>query len=112
LLTAWSLAAIVGPSAVTFVRDHELAQGVAAQDVYSRTLYGLAALLLVGFVANALVPKNAAAGVSRANAQRADLAAQSAPLPVARLCFAWAVVLIPLAWGVVATARKAAGLFD
>lgn len=112
LLTAWSLAAIVGPSAVTFVRDHELAQGVAAQDVYSRTLYGLAALLLVGFVANALVPKNAAAGGPRANAQRADLAAQTGSLPVARLCLAWAVVLIPLAWGVVATARKAAGLFD
>ncbi len=111
LLTAWSLAAIVGPSAVTFARDYELAQGVAAQDVYSRTLYGLAALLVLGFVANALVPKADAAIAAQANAQRVHGAGPAAALPVARLCFAWAVVLIPLSWGVVETVRKAAGLF-
>jgi len=111
LLTAWSLAAIVGPSAVTFARDYELGRGVAAQEVYSRTLYGLAALLVLGFVANALVPKADAAIAAQANAQRAHGAGTSVPLPIARLCLAWAVVLVPLSWGVVETVRKAAGLF-
>ena len=106
LLTAWSLAAIVGPSAVTWARDYELGRGVAASEVYSRTLYGLAALLVVGLVANALVPKSAAAGGSRASESPVPVATQSSSLPVARLCLAWAVVLIPLAWGVVATARS------
>ena len=111
LLTAWSLAAIVGPSAVTFARDYELGRGVAAQDVYSRTLFGLAALLVVGFVANAFVPKADAAIAAQANAQRAQGTGATGPLPIARLCLAWAVVLIPLSWGVVETVRKAAGLF-
>jgi MFS family permease len=112
LLTAWSLAAIVGPSAVTWARDYELGRGVAASEVYSRTLYGLAALLAVGFVANAFVPRAGAAIAVGEKAQRPRVGGSAESAPLVRLCAMWAVVLAPLAWGVVATARKAAGLFD
>ena len=112
LLTAWSLAAIVGPSAVTWAREHEMDRGVAAHEVYSRTLLGLAALLVIGCVANAMVPKANAAIAANAVAHRAHDGERPGPPPTFRLCFAWVVVLAPLSWGIVETVRKAAGLFS
>ena len=41
----------------------------------------------------------------------APVVESSVTIPLARLCVAWAVVVIPLSWGVVETVRKAAGLF-
>lgn len=114
LLTAWSLAAIVGPTAVTYVREAELAAGVPTAEVYSRTLYGLVALLAIGFVANALVRGGDAVG-SRGNVSPARLAqhesSASAPLPWLRMLLHWLPVAVLLAWGVVETARKSAALF-
>jgi len=55
LLTAWSAAAIVGPSLVTYIREYQLAQGVAKADAYNVTLYIMAGLLAAGFVCNFLV---------------------------------------------------------
>ena len=52
LLTAWSTAALVGPSLVTYVREAQIARGVAKSDAYSITMYGLVVLLAIGFVAN------------------------------------------------------------
>lgn len=111
LLTAWSLAAIAGPSAVTWVRDRELGRGVAAAEVYSGTLFGLAGLLVAGFVANAFVPKAVVTVAGSSSVGGAPVVESSVTIPLARLCVAWAVVVIPLSWGVVETVRKAAGLF-
>ncbi len=113
LLTAWSLAAIVGPSLVTYVREAQLAAGVAPRDAYTSTLYALTGLLAVGFVANQLVAMpqakdDAAPGVA------AHAAVSSTPLPPMRwrlLAPMWLVVLAPLLWGVTMTAKKAAALF-
>ena len=56
LLTAWSAAAIVGPSIVTYLSDYQIKQrGVAPKDAYSTAIYVMAALLAVGFVCNLLV---------------------------------------------------------
>jgi MFS family permease len=55
LLTAWSAAAIVGPTIVTYVRDAQLARGVPKTQVYTVSLYVMATLLVVGFVCNAAV---------------------------------------------------------
>ncbi|HEX7817052.1 OFA family MFS transporter [Dyella sp.] len=55
LLTAWSVAGVVGPILITRLREQQLAAGVASNLVYDRTLYILAGLLLVGMICNFLV---------------------------------------------------------
>jgi hypothetical protein len=55
LLTAWSAAALAGPSLVTYMREYQLAHGAAKADVYAVTMYVMAGLLAVGFVCNAAV---------------------------------------------------------
>ncbi len=55
LLTAWSVAGIVGPLVIAAVRETQLASGVARALVYDRTLYIMAGLLLVGLICNLLV---------------------------------------------------------
>jgi len=55
LLTAWSTAGVLGPVLVNYIREYEIAHGVAKADAYNVTMYVMAALLLVGFTANALV---------------------------------------------------------
>jgi MFS family permease len=55
LLTAWSVAGVAGPVLVNYIREYQIAHGVAKANAYSVTMYLMAALLVVGFVANALV---------------------------------------------------------
>jgi MFS family permease len=55
LLTAWSCAGIAGPVLVNYIRQYELAQGVAKGDAYSVTMYICAGLLVIGFICNYLV---------------------------------------------------------
>lgn len=55
LLFAWSLAAIVGPVLVNYIRQYQIGAGVAPQHAYSTTLHIMTGLLLLGFVCNALV---------------------------------------------------------
>jgi MFS family permease len=55
LLTAWSTAGVVGPVLVTYIREYQLKHGVPNASAYNVTMYILAGLLLVGFVANILV---------------------------------------------------------
>jgi MFS family permease len=55
LLTAWSVAGLVGPAIVSYLRDWQLGHGVAAGDAYNTTMYILAGLLVVGFLCNLMV---------------------------------------------------------
>jgi MFS family permease len=55
LLTAWSVAGLLGPNLVTYIRGYELGQGVAKTAVYDVTMYVMAALLVIGFIANWLM---------------------------------------------------------
>jgi hypothetical protein len=55
LLTAWSLAGVAGPVLVNYLREYQLARGVAPRDAYSVTMYIMAVLLVLGFAANWLV---------------------------------------------------------
>jgi MFS family permease len=55
LLTAWSAAGIVGPVLVNYIRQYQIARGVASAASYSTTMYIMAGLLVAGFVANAFV---------------------------------------------------------
>jgi MFS family permease len=55
LLTAWSVAGIIGPLLISNIRQMQLDSGVARNLVYDRTLYILAGLLVIGLICNALV---------------------------------------------------------
>jgi MFS family permease len=55
LLTAWSAAGILGPYLLSHIRDNRIAHGVPKADAYSTTMYIMAGLLAVGFIANMLI---------------------------------------------------------
>ncbi|MEP7347681.1 MAG: MFS transporter, partial [Gemmatimonadaceae bacterium] len=55
LLTAWSLAGVAGPVLVNYIREYQIAHGVAKSNAYAVTMYLMAVLLVVGFVCNWLV---------------------------------------------------------
>jgi MFS family permease len=55
LLTAWSMAGIFGPVLVNYIREYNLAHGVAKAQAYNVTMYVMATLLVVGFVCNFFV---------------------------------------------------------
>jgi len=55
LLTAWSTAGIAGPVLVNYIREYEIAHGVAKADAYTTTMHLMAGLLVVGFICNLLV---------------------------------------------------------
>ncbi len=55
LLTAWSVAGIVGPFLIAAVRQTQIDSGLAHNLVYDRTLYILAGLLFVGLLLNMMV---------------------------------------------------------
>jgi MFS family permease len=55
LLTAWSAAGLVGPALISYIRDAQLARGVAPTQVYNTTMYLLAGFLVVGFFCNLMV---------------------------------------------------------
>ena len=55
VLTAWSTAGILGPVLVNYIREYQLAHGVAKADAYTTTMHIMAGLLIVGFVCNLLV---------------------------------------------------------
>lgn len=55
LLTAWATAGVLGPVLVNYIREYQIAHGVAKADAYTSTLYIMACLLAVGFVCNLLM---------------------------------------------------------
>jgi MFS family permease len=56
LLLAWSAAAILGPVLINYLRQYQLeVKGLPAAEVYSVTMYIMAALLLIGLICNLLV---------------------------------------------------------
>ncbi|HTW75102.1 MAG TPA: OFA family MFS transporter [Steroidobacteraceae bacterium] len=55
LITAWSVAGVVGPALIAQLREAQLRAGVASNLVYDRTLYIMAALLFFGFICNLFV---------------------------------------------------------
>lgn len=55
LITAWSVAALIGPSLVNYLSTARINSGVPAAEAYDQTMYLMAGLLVVGFIANLLV---------------------------------------------------------
>ena len=121
LLTAWSTAGIVGPLLIGQIRDSQIAAGVDRALVYDRTMYILAGFLVAGFICNALIrPVNdkwlmkdeplAAVATPKAPATSRTAAIGLGAFN-AQADFVWALVAIPILWGVSKALESAAKLF-
>jgi MFS family permease len=120
LLTAWSVAGILGPVLVNYINAAQVRAGVARAEAYDLTLFLMAGLLAIGFMLNLLVRPLPATTEDRS----AVPAAVSPALPAAEshglqwggaglvaLLGLWLLVGLPLGWGVMVTLRQAAALF-
>jgi MFS family permease len=127
LLTAWSVAGIVGPVLVTTIRESQQKAGIAGEHVYDQPLYLVAGLLVLGLVANLLVrpvdhrhamsdaelAREKALAHERATAAQVggDASAVGAGGFGLTAILAWSAVCLPLAWGVMQTVQKVAKIF-
>jgi len=55
LITAWSVAALLGPSLINYISTARIAAGVPKAEAYNSTMYLMAGLLMIGLIANLLV---------------------------------------------------------
>jgi MFS family permease len=125
LLTAWSTAGVVGPLLVGYVRDAQLQAGIERALVYDRTMYILAGLLVIGLICNFLIKpvddkwhlSEAEVAKLQADSAKSEAAIQHGSFGIGkggldvRAALFWAVVVIPLAWGVWKTLESAAKIF-
>ncbi|RKE80172.1 OFA family MFS transporter [Rhizobium sp. AG855] len=125
LLTAWATAGIVGPVVVNYIREAQISAGVApGPELYTGTMYILAGMLAVGLIANAFV-KPLSDKWFMSDAEVAALQAKTAAANAgpsgsfgigrggldAKAAIAWAVVGLPLLWGVWITLRNSLAIF-
>jgi MFS family permease len=124
LLTAWSTAGIIGPVLVNYIREAQIAAGVPRQQVYDFTMYILAGLLVLGFIANALVKPLPECWFAKAEPRTTNPESPSTSLGAGRIpspgtappfgmrtALAWTAVGVPLAWGTWVTVAQAVVLF-
>jgi MFS family permease len=52
LLTAWSVAGVLGPVLVNYIRQYQIDNGVPKAQAYSVTMYIMCGLLFIGFLCN------------------------------------------------------------
>jgi MFS family permease len=120
LLTAWSTAGVIGPVLVSYMREAAISAGTPRSSVYDVTLYLLAGLLAIGFVANLLVrpvphkwfmpDADVLARQERPAPPAPDRSSRTAGISVGSV-LAWAAVSIPILWGVWITLAKVSALF-
>ncbi len=55
LLTAWSVAGVLGPVLVNYIREYQIAHGVPKAQAYTVTMYIMVGVLFIGLIANFLV---------------------------------------------------------
>jgi len=119
LLTAWSLAGILGPLIVNAIADAQEAAGMTGPALYRTSFFVMIGLLTTGFVCNELIrpvperyhetdlPRPSPA--KETEAARANAETTATPL---RMAFAWACVGLPFAFGVYELAAKVVRLFS
>jgi MFS family permease len=122
LLTAWSTAGILGPIVVTWMRDYQLGLGIPKAQVYNQTMYILVGMLVIGLICNLLVTpvsrkyfmtdaELAAEKKLAHEKQTASASGSSNETGLLRLVVMWAIVGVPLGWGVYKTYLSALKLF-
>ncbi len=126
LLTAWATAGIIGPVVVNYMREYQIGLGIARDQVYNQTMYILVGFLVVGLICNLAVRPLAAKWFMTPEelAEEKRLAHDRAianevgsgsgvaeKTPTFVVVIAWAVVGIPLAWGVYRTLQSVSKFF-
>jgi len=118
LLTAWSTAGVLGPVLVNYIREFQIERGVRPSDAYTFTMYILVALLAVGFVCNLAVrpvpDELFTASPPAVAASPAVTSTTAVHVPSSQwglVAFAWTLVGVPIAWGVLKTLLLAGRLF-
>mgnify|MGYP000928677197 CR=1 FL=1 len=128
LLTAWSTAGVVGPVLVNYLREFQLKRGVPNEAAYNETLYILSGLLFLGLICNLLVKPVAQKHFMTAeelaeDRRKAHVGSATTVEPEefksakpskgswVEVGIGWALVSIPLAWGVMKTFEKSACFF-
>ena len=129
LLTAWSVAGILGPVLVNYIREFQIDRGVPRAEAYSVTMFILAGLLWLGLFCNLAVrpvakrffmPKEQNFADDKPVGVRANPGpnfsastdeAHPSPAGWILVALSWLLVGMPLVWGVSVTLEKAAKLF-
>jgi len=120
LITAWSVAGVLGPQLVTYLRQYQIEHGIAKAESYNITMYIMAGLLAVGLLCNFLArpvdprfhmkPETGSAPTATPAAAAGAAAGSRTTSPVLVL-LAWTLVGVPLLWGVYETLLNAMKLF-
>jgi len=118
LLTAWATAGILGPVIVNYMREYQLGLGLPREQIYNQTMMILAGMLMLGLVCNLLVRPVAdkwfmkdeelledQAPISNENVAPIleKLTRQQKLLDFSIMLLAWALVIVPLCWGIYKT---------
>jgi MFS family permease len=114
LLTAWSVAGLIGPQLVSYIREFQLGRGVAASEAYTLTMYILVALLGVGLICNLAVRPVESRLFTLAPAAKVQARVSSGATPASEwglVTFAWLLAGIPMAWGVTKTLTLVSQMF-
>ena len=123
VLTAWSVAGVLGPALIAGLRQAQLDSGVPKALVYDNTLYIMAGLLAVGLICNLLIrPVHEKHYMTdedlvRERALQHDTLTSAEAETAARGSFgvagvlAWLAVGLPFAIGLFIALQKAAALF-
>lgn len=127
ILTAWAAAGVFGPVLVNYIREYQIAHGVAKAQAYDITMYLLAGLIVIGMLCNLMVrpiadkhfmTEDELAAEKRLANERDINASSGSAVAVgsgatssAVTVFAWAAVGIPLTIGIWITLQKAVLLF-
>lgn len=128
LLTAWATAGVLGPVIVNYMREYQLQIGIPREQVYNQTMYILAGLLVLGLVCNLLVrpvdPKHFMTDAELAEEKRlahdknvgeltgSGAGGAQAETSTIRVVLAWALVVIPLLWGIYRTLLSVGKFFN
>ena len=126
LLTAWSIAGIIGPMLISYLREYQLAIGIPPDQAYNSSFKILALLLVVGFILNLLIkPVNKKFYMTAkqleaeqitteskkekllSSSTHTNKALQSVLLPIA-----WLVVSVPIGWGIINALQKGLIIFS
>ena len=126
VLTAWSTAGVIGPVLVNYLREFQIAAGVPRASAYDMTMYILAVMLVVALIANEMMRPLAQRwwmteqelAEIQAGSPAVGAADHSSTSPIrdrksfdANAAVVWALVTIPLLWGVWVTLESALVLF-
>jgi len=125
LLTAWSLAGIVGPMLISYLREYQLSMGIPTDQAYNSSFKILALLLVGGFILNLLVrPVNkkfgmtpeqlkAEQGALKGNQNNLNAKASTTNTTVQKILLplAWIVVGVPISLGIINALQKGIIIF-